>query len=93
MYFLAINKAKDGTTREQVGAVVPAHVQWVKQKLDDGVLLQAGAWGRGGGMLIAKAGDEASARQLLEEDPLVAAGLVNVEIGEFFPDVMSVEYA
>jgi uncharacterized protein YciI len=79
MEFLTINRPHPGADSEQLTAVIPAHLRWVDRGLRTGDLVRAGRWGRGG-MCIIEAPDEAAATRVLREDPLVIAGLVDVEI-------------
>ena len=93
MYFLAINRAKPDTNPESLSDVIPHHIAWVKERLSTGELLQAGKWGPAGGMCILAATDVEEARSLVSSDPLVESGLFSVEIGEFWPDAHTVQYA
>lgn len=89
MTFLAINRLKDDVDPGLLGLVVRDHRGWVARGVAAGRIVQAGRWGGAGGMVIVRADDEAQARQLVREDPLVRAGLVEVELAQLWPDVVT----
>ena len=84
MEFLAINRPLPTATLQRLDAAVPDHVRWVNDRLRTGELTRAGRWGTGG-MYIIEARDQITADRILGEDPLVAAGLVTVEIAAIEP--------
>ncbi len=52
VYFMSINKFKPNLDLSLVNRTIVTHRQWAKQRLADGVLVQAGKWGDHGGMII-----------------------------------------
>ena len=84
MEFLAINRLPSSAANDRLGPVVLDHLRWVARGLRTGDIVRAGRWGHGG-MCIIEAPDETSAVRLLGEDPLVASGLVEVEMAEIVP--------
>ena len=87
MYFLSINKIKPVTDPAVIKEVIHSHIQWTKKMILHGKIVQAGKWGKEGGMAVFKASDIATAKMMLNEDPIVKSGLVTLEIEQFFPDV------
>jgi uncharacterized protein YciI len=88
MYFLSINKLKPGADREQINMAVPAHREWAKRMIGSGTLVQADKWGAGGGMVIVKAETREEADAVVNQDPLVEAGLITFETAELRPAVV-----
>ncbi|NOX34812.1 MAG: hypothetical protein GXP56_13960 [Deltaproteobacteria bacterium] len=86
MYFLAINKIKQEEVAVNFTAIIKNHIEWTKKEIENGNILQAGKWGKSGGMSIIKALSIDEAERVLRNDPLIQAGLVNYEIDEFYPD-------
>ena len=84
MQFLAVNRPRPTTTTDQLGPVIPDHLRWVTHEQRTGHIVRAGRWGNGG-MCIIEAPDDASAARIINEDPLVAAGLVDVEMAVIVP--------
>ncbi len=87
MYFMSINKLKPGIDHAQFNKVISAHREWVRQLLAAGVLVQAGKWGDNGGMIVVKAESREEADKVVNQDPLVEAGLVTFETAEIHPAV------
>ncbi len=87
MYFMSINKFKPGVDRTQINKVILAHREWAKIQLAAGVLVQAGKWGDNGGMIVVKAGSREEADKVVNQDPLVEAGLITFETAEIHPAV------
>jgi len=87
MYFLAINKVKQGADTGELMAIIPQHVRWTMEQIGKGVVAQAGKWGEYGGMILFSAEDAESARNFLNGDPLINSGLVDVEMERLYPDV------
>lgn len=81
MYFMSINKFKPGLDPSLVNRTIIAHRAWSKQRLADGILVQAGKWGDHGGMIIIKAQTREEADRIVDEDPLVQAQLITFETG------------
>jgi uncharacterized protein len=85
MYFMSINKFKPDADRALVNKVLPAHREWARQQLAAGTLVQAGKWGNAGGMIVIKADSMAQAEKIVDQDPLVVAGLITFETAELHP--------
>jgi len=81
MYYLSINKFKPDLDPALVNAAIVRHRQWAKQQLAAGVLVQAGKWGDSGGMIVVRADSRQEADRIVNEDPLVQAGLIIFETG------------
>ena len=68
----------------------PAHREWLRGQLAEGVVVSSGAFGDGSGALIlldaGRAGGVEGARALLGSDPFVAQGLAHgIEVTEWSP--------
>jgi uncharacterized protein YciI len=87
MYFLSVNRVKPDAEREKLAGVIPEHIRWIRDRISEGKIVQAGKWGKIGGMSVIIADDIAGAVNILNEDPLVKSGLSTFEIDEFFPAV------
>jgi uncharacterized protein YciI len=87
MYFMSINKFKSDADRAVIGKVIPLHREWAKQQLASGNLVQAGKWGDKGGMIIVKAESREGADLIVDQDPLVQAGLITYETAQLYPAV------
>ncbi|VAX30905.1 hypothetical protein MNBD_NITROSPIRAE02-1327 [hydrothermal vent metagenome] len=87
MYFMTINKVKPGVDPEEIGKVIPQHIQWIREQIGRGIIVQAGKWGDTGGMAIFKADSIAEAEKISGEDPLVKSGCVTLETERFYPNV------
>jgi uncharacterized protein YciI len=70
---------------EEVDALRPAHLAWLKAGHEAGVFQ---GWGRKspptGGVILAT-GDRAKVKALAQEDPYIVAGVATVEVIEFPP--------
>ncbi|MGT2427426.1 YciI family protein [Amnibacterium kyonggiense] len=70
-----------GADRDAFPHHLRAHLDWIAGLEDEGVLVVAGPLtagpdvGPGSGIMVVRAADEAAARQVANQDPLVAAGL------------------
>jgi uncharacterized protein YciI len=87
MYFMSINKFKSGADRARINKTILLHREWAKKRLAAGVLVQAGKWGDNGGMIVVNAGSREEADKVVNEDPLVQAGLITFETAELHPAV------
>ncbi len=87
MYFMSTNKIKPDAARELINQTIPLHREWAKQQLAAGVLVQAGKWGDRGGMIIIRAETKDEADNVVNDDPLVKAGLIIFETAELHPAV------
>ncbi len=81
-YFLSINHIKKDIDTATLNDVIVRHRQWAKEMLAAGVLAQAGKWGDHGGMVVVRAATREEADRIVNEDPLVQAGIVTFETGE-----------
>jgi hypothetical protein len=81
--------AKGGATPEQIGAVLPQHLEYMIGLEKKGVLFASGPLAdaegetRGDGLTIVRAANAADARKIAERDPFVAHGLRAFEIREW----------
>jgi len=82
MFFMSINKFNPGADQALINKTIRLHREWAKQRLAAGVLVQAGKWGDHGGMIIVKAESREEADKIVNEDPLVQAGLITFETAE-----------
>jgi len=82
MYFMSINKFKANADRAQISKAIPLHREWARQQLAAGVLVQAGKWGDHGGMIIVRADTREEADKVVDQDPLVHAGLITFETAQ-----------
>jgi len=82
---MSVNQMKQDADSEKIPAVIPQHVEWLRTKISEGIIVQAGKWGNTGGMAIVKAGSEEEASGILSEDPLISSGLVTYVIAELAP--------
>jgi len=89
MYFMSINKFKSGADPALINKTILLHREWAKKQLAAGVLVQAGKWGDSGGMIIVKAKTREEADRVVNEDPLVEAGLITFETAQLHPAVTS----
>jgi uncharacterized protein YciI len=87
MYVMSINKFKHDADRMQINKVIPVHREWAKQQLAAGTLVQAGKWGERGGIIIIKAESMTEAEKIVDQDPLVQAGLITFETAQLHPAV------
>ena len=73
------------TMTDDERSVWGVHFERLQRQLEDGVLILAGpTFGRyNTGIAIFEAPDEAAARQIMEEDPVVAGGYARSELREF----------
>ncbi|HTG01626.1 MAG TPA: YciI family protein [Nitrospirota bacterium] len=82
MYFMSVNKFKPDVDLSLVNKTIVAHRAWAKEQLAADILVQAGKWGAHGGMIIIKAETREEADRVVNEDPLVRAGLITFETAE-----------
>ena len=87
MYFMSINKFKANADRAQISKAIPLHREWARQQLAAGVLVQAGKWGDHGGMIVVRAETREEADKVVDQDPLVQAGLITFETARLHPAV------
>jgi uncharacterized protein YciI len=82
MYFMSINKFKANADRAQISKAIPLHREWARQQLAAGILVQAGKWGDHGGMIVVRAETREEADKVVDQDPLVQAGLITFETAQ-----------
>ena len=82
MYFMSINKIRSDADRERLNKTIPLHREWARQQLAAGVLVQAGKWGDHGGMIVVRAETREEADKVVDQDPLVQAGLITFETAQ-----------
>ncbi len=87
MYFLYTSQLKPAIDDSIIHKTIPHHIDWVKNHIAAGDLVQAGKWGDHGGAGIIKAESMDQALHILGQDPLIDNGLVTVECQLFLPDV------
>ena len=87
MYFMSINKFKANADRAQISKAIPLHREWARQQLAAGVLVQAGKWGDHGGMIVVRAETREEADKVVNQDPLVQAGLITFETAQLYAAV------
>jgi uncharacterized protein YciI len=87
MYFMSINKFRSDADRAQINKAIPLHREWARQQLAAGVLVQAGKWGDHGGMIVVRAETREEADKVVNQDPLVQAGLITFETAQLHPAV------
>jgi hypothetical protein len=87
MYIVLVNRIRQGVGQGQVGDFIPPHIEWLKGKIQEGFVLQAGRWGDIGGMWLLRARSVEEAGEAVKEDPLLGSGLVTYEMAEYFPMV------
>jgi len=82
MYFMSINRIKPDADPTQLNKAISLHREWAKKQLAAGILVQAGKWGDHGGMIIVRAESREEADRVVNQDPLVLAGLITFETAE-----------
>ncbi len=87
MYYMSINHIKPDAPHELINKTLPLHREWAKQQLAAGMLVQAGKWGDSGGVIIIRAETREEADDVVNDDPLVKAGLIIFETAELHPAV------
>ncbi|MFE3027394.1 YciI family protein [Nocardia tengchongensis] len=80
-YWMVTSTPVDGTTAEDIAALVPAHIAWLLELEErhlvflSGPLVSGPGAGRGSGVTVLRACDEAEVTAIASADPLVTAGL------------------
>jgi uncharacterized protein YciI len=85
MLFLVVDRVRPGVGPEELERVIPPHIEWLKEMMAGGVVVQAGKWGDLGGAYVVRAEGLREAEALVEGDPLLASGLVTWDVAEFWP--------
>lgn len=82
--FIVLLKFSDN--KDQAGAFMDGHREWIKRGFDDGVFLLAGSLQPGaGGGILAHNSSLADIESRVKEDPFVAEKVVTAEILEISP--------
>ncbi|WP_433201662.1 YciI family protein [Nocardia sp. CA-107356] len=80
-YWMVTSTPVDGTTAEDIAALVPAHIAWLLDLEErhlvflSGPLVSGPGTGPGSGITVLRASDEAEATAIASADPFVTAGL------------------
>jgi len=85
MPVLIVNRLKPGADLEQLKKIIPEHLAWLRERISEGSILQAGKWGSIGGLAIVDGDNIDEAEKLINKDPLIKSGLVTFESDMFFP--------
>jgi uncharacterized protein YciI len=73
---------------EDIDALMPGHVEWLKKGYADGLFIASGRRvPRTGGVILARSGDEQALRATLACDPFVIHGAARCDIVEFAPSM------
>ncbi|MEV0531919.1 YciI family protein [Kitasatospora sp. NPDC050463] len=69
---------------DRIDAVLPRHVEWLKEHYEAGTFLASGRKvPRNGGVIIAAGTDRAVVEEIVRTDPFSEAGLVEYTVTEF----------
>ena len=69
---------------EDVDALMPDHLAWLRQGYADGLFIASGRRvPRVGGVILARSGDESALRDFLARDPFVVHAAARCELLEF----------
>ena len=71
---------EQGKTVYEQGAPIEGHLESMRRRFDEGVLLLGGPFEDGGGVAVVEAADAATAGRLLDADPAVAAGVLSYRL-------------
>ena len=80
-YWVALCTPPETASQEDIAAMLPTHLEWARSAEDRNQLYMAGPLlsgpdvRMGSGIMIFRAADEADARAIVGQDPLVTAGL------------------
>lgn len=69
-----------GKTVYEQGPAIEGHLEAMRRRFDEGVLLLGGPFDDGGGIAVVEAPDEDAAAQLLDADPAVSAGVLTYRL-------------
>lgn len=71
---------------EEIDALLPAHLDWLKRGYAAGVLVASGRKvPRDGGVILARAADRGALDALIAEDPFARGGVARYDVTEFTP--------
>ena len=85
-YWLVLSAPRPGTTRQQIEERVPAHVSWLLELEQAGVVFLSGplisgpGTGPGSGITVLRAASAGRAAEIAAGDPFVRAGLRGFEV-------------
>ena len=85
--YLVINELVDGTNPETIGELIASHRDWVREKIEAGVIIQAGKWGERQGAAFLWAENVDAAKDIIDEDPFHRSGHFKATIAQYFPVV------
>ena len=73
---------------EELDALMPKHVAWLKKHYKSGLFLASGRQvPRKGGVILARSGDRKSLEAILEQDPFIKSVCARAEVVEFTPSM------
>jgi uncharacterized protein YciI len=73
---------------EEIDALMPGHVEWLKDGYDSGLFVASGRRiPRTGGVILARSGDEQALRDALARDPFAIHGAARCDVVEFTPSM------
>ena len=73
---------------EDIDALMPRHVAWLKQHYAAGLFIASGRQvPRVGGVILARSGDAAALAQVMADDPFVKHGAARFHVIEFTPSM------
>ncbi len=87
MYFLAINRLKVDSSKEQLETYMSQHKEWIDDLIQKKVMIQSGKWGSIGSAFLFEADGLEKAHKILAQDPLMLHDLVDYQMHEFYPEV------
>ena len=69
---------------EEADALMPGHLEWLRQGYEDGLFVASGRRvPRTGGVILARSGDEQALRDTIARDPFVIHGIARCDVVEF----------
>ena len=75
---------------DEIDALLPKHLEWLKAHKEDGVFLAGGRKvPRDGGVILASAATRQEAESIAASDPFVRAGIATTEVIEFAPSFLA----
>jgi uncharacterized protein YciI len=69
-----------GKTVYEQGEAIDGHLQLMRRRFDEGTLLLGGPFDSGGGIAVLETPDDIAAKELLEADPAVMAGVLSYRL-------------
>ena len=71
---------QQGKTVYEQGTAIDGHLESMRRRFNEGALLLGGPFDDGGGIAVLEAPDETAARNLMDVDPAVAAGVLTYRL-------------